>query len=95
MCQFVDKDNNCTLAERLLANYAAKSGRPLTATGKYMVSKVREIIESDGKYINRDVAKAVDISLSSLLTYFESAKDNCQMGTLNKNGYSYKRSSNC
>ena len=31
------------------------------ATGKNNVIKVREIIESDGKYIVRDIAKAVVI----------------------------------
>ena len=41
-----------------------KSGRPETATGKPNVSKVREILESDGRYIDRGIAKAVGISLS-------------------------------
>ncbi|XP_062582211.1 histone-lysine N-methyltransferase SETMAR-like [Saccostrea cucullata] len=43
---------------------AAKSGRPVTVSGKRNVSKVKEIIESDGRYTVRDIAKAVGISLS-------------------------------
>lgn len=43
---------------------AAKSGRPVTVSGKTNVSKVKEIIESDGRYTIRDIAKAVGISLS-------------------------------
>ena len=35
---------------------AAKYGRPVTVTGKTTVSKVREIIESDGRYTIRDIA---------------------------------------
>ncbi|XP_062593106.1 histone-lysine N-methyltransferase SETMAR-like [Saccostrea cucullata] len=41
---------------------AAKSGLPVTVSGKTNVSKVKEIIESDGRYTIRDIAKAVGIS---------------------------------
>ena len=45
------------------------SGWPVTATGKNNVSKVREIIESDGRYPGgrytiHNIAKVIDISLS-------------------------------
>ena len=40
-----------------------KSGRPVTATGKTNVSKVREIIKSDGGNTIRGVFKVVGISL--------------------------------
>lgn len=44
---------------------AAKSDRPVTLRqSRANVSKVGEMIESDGRYTIRDVAKAVDISLS-------------------------------
>ena len=42
----------------------AKTERPVTVTGKANVTKVREIIESDGRYTIRDIAKAVGILLS-------------------------------
>lgn len=43
----------------------AKSDRPVTLRqSRANVSKVGEMIESDGRYTIRDVAKAVDISLS-------------------------------
>ena len=45
-------------------NNAAKSGRPVTVTDKTNVSKVKEIIESDGWHTIRDISKAVGISLS-------------------------------
>ena len=45
---------------------SAESGRPVTATGKNNVSKVREIIESDDSYIVLDITKADGISLSSV-----------------------------
>ena len=38
---------------------AAKSERPVTATDKNDVSKVRETIESDGRYTVRDIANAI------------------------------------
>lgn len=38
---------------------AAKFGRPVTITGKANVSKAREIIESDGRYMIHNIAKAV------------------------------------
>ena len=34
---------------------AAKSGRPVTVTGKTNVSKVKDRIESDGRYTTRDI----------------------------------------
>lgn len=43
---------------------AGKSGRPVTATGKSNVSKVRDMIETDGRHTIRDIARAVGISLS-------------------------------
>ena len=43
---------------------AAKSGRPVSATGKNNVSKVRKIIKSDKRYTVRDIVKAVGITLS-------------------------------
>jgi hypothetical protein len=36
-----------------------KFDRPVTVTGRTNVSEVREIIESDGRYMIRDIAKAV------------------------------------
>ena len=45
---------------------AAKSGQPVTVTGKNNVSKVKAIIESDGRYMIRNIAKAVGISLSQV-----------------------------
>ena len=48
MRQFVDGERNFTLAHNV--KDAAKSGRPVTATGKKNVSIIREIIESDGRY---------------------------------------------
>ena len=38
---------------------AVKSGRPVTATDKASVSKDRGIIENDGRYTRRDIAKAI------------------------------------
>lgn len=47
---------------------AAKSDRPVTLRqSRANVSKVGEMIESDGRYTIRDVAKAVDISLHLIL----------------------------
>lgn len=43
---------------------AAKSGRHITVTDKANVSKVREIMESNGRYMINDTEKAVGISLS-------------------------------
>lgn len=43
---------------------AAKSGRPVTLTCKAHVSKVRELIGSDGRHTFRDIAKAVGMSVS-------------------------------
>lgn len=40
---------------------AAKSCRPVIVTGKATVSKVRKMVESDGRYTIRDIFKAVDI----------------------------------
>ena len=37
--------------------------------GRVNVSKVREIIESDGRYTIRDIAKAVGISLSRVHSF--------------------------
>lgn len=45
---------------------ATKLGRPVTVTCKTNVSKVREIIETDGRYIIRNIAKGVGISLSQM-----------------------------
>lgn len=50
---------------------AAKSGRPMTVTCKTNVSKVREIIKSDGSYTTRDIAKAVGIKLSRVHFIFK------------------------
>lgn len=44
--------------------YPAKFWRPVIVTGKANVSKVRENIESDGRYTIRIIAIAVGISLS-------------------------------
>ena len=43
---------------------ATKSGLPVTATCKTNISKVREIIESDGRYMIREMAITIGISLS-------------------------------
>ena len=43
---------------------AAKLGRPVTATGKTNASKVREIIESGGRYIYCGNVKTVGILLT-------------------------------
>ena len=43
---------------------APKFGRPVTVAGKTNVSKVKEIIERDGRYTIWEIAKAVGISLS-------------------------------
>ena len=40
---------------------AAKSGRPVTVTGKANVSKVKEMIQSGERYTIRDISKGVDI----------------------------------
>ena len=45
---------------------AAKSERSVTATDKNNVSKVRETIESDGRYTVSDIANAVGVSLVSV-----------------------------
>ncbi len=64
---------------------AAKSGRPVTATGKTNVSKVREIIESEGEiYDSRYCQRCWHITIKSTFhseAYFESTKDVCQMDT--------------
>ena len=63
MRQFVGGERNFILAQILL-KMLQKSGRPVTATGKINVSKVREIIENDGRYTIRAISKPVGISLS-------------------------------
>lgn len=42
----------------------AISGQPVTVTGKANVANVKKIIESDGRYTIRNIAKFVGISLS-------------------------------
>lgn len=57
---------------------AAKSDRPVTLRqSRANVSKVGEMIESDGRYTIRDVAKAI-VGAFNFEAYFESAKDFCQ-----------------
>ena len=57
---------------------ATKSGRPVIATGKTNVSKVREIIDSDGRYMIREIVKAVGIvSIFHSEVYFESTNTFC------------------
>ena len=62
MRQFVFKGRNFILAKS--DKDATKSLGPVTATGKTNISKVREIIENDGRYTICDIAKAVGILLS-------------------------------
>ena len=59
---------------------AAKSGRPVTVTGKANVSKVREIIESDGRYCQSSWHIAI-AGAFHFEAYFECTKDFCQMDT--------------
>jgi hypothetical protein len=47
-------------------NNTAKSGRPVTVTGKTIVSKVGLIIDNDDRYSIHDIAKTVGISLSQV-----------------------------
>ena len=44
---------------------APKSGRPKFASRKEIVSKIKEIIEGDVRFTVRDIARKVDISLST------------------------------
>ena len=59
---------------------AAKSGQPASATGKKNVLKVMNIIESDGIYTIRDIAKAI-VGILHSEACFESTKDFYQMDT--------------
>ena len=43
---------------------APKSGRPKSASRKEIISKIKEIIEGDARFIVRDIARKVGISLS-------------------------------
>ena len=45
---------------------AQKSGRPKSASGKEIVSKIREIIEGDSRFTVRDIARQVGISQSTI-----------------------------
>ena len=45
---------------------APKSGRPKSASRKEIVSKIKEIIEGDARFIDRDIARKVGISLSTV-----------------------------
>ena len=45
---------------------ATRPVRPVTLMGNTNVSNIKEIIESDGRYTIRDIAKAVSISLSRM-----------------------------
>ena len=45
---------------------APKSGRPKSASLKEIVSKIKEIIEGDGRFSVRDIARKVGISLSTV-----------------------------
>ena len=45
---------------------APKSGRPKFASRKEIVSKIKEIIEGDARFTVRDIARKVDISLSTV-----------------------------
>lgn len=45
---------------------ATKFGRPVIATGKANVSKVRKIDDSDDRHTIRDIAIAVVVSLSRM-----------------------------
>ena len=45
---------------------APKSGRPKSASRKEIVSKIKEIIEGDARFTVRDIARKVDISLSTV-----------------------------
>lgn len=80
-------------------NDEAMSCWPVTATGKANVSKVRYIVEPDGRYTILDIANAVVIPLLRahffFKAYFESTTDFFQMYTayidrLPKNGFQYK-----
>lgn len=57
----------------------------MTVTGKANVANVKKIIESDGRYTIRNIAKFVGISLSLgqylFEAFFESTKDFCQIDT--------------
>ena len=45
---------------------APKSGRPKSASRKEIVAKIKEIIEGDDRFTVRDIARKVDISLSTV-----------------------------
>ena len=45
---------------------APKSGRPKFASPKEIVSKIKKIIEGDARFTVRDIARKVDISLSTV-----------------------------
>ena len=45
---------------------ALKSGRPVSAIHKEIVSKKKEIIEGDARFTVRDIARKVGISLSTV-----------------------------
>ena len=46
--------------------YAPKSGGPKLASRKEIVSKIKEITEGDAKFIDRDIAGKIGISLSTV-----------------------------
>ena len=59
---------------------ALKSGRPKSASGKEIISKIKEIIEGDSRFTVCDIARKVGISLSAVHLIlkkhkFESQKD--------------------
>jgi hypothetical protein len=65
----------------LAGTESIKDGRPVTVAGKANVSKVKEMIESNDKYLICYTAKAIGILLLQLhfKAYFESKIGFCQM----------------
>ena len=59
---------------------APKSGRPKSASRKEIVSKIKEIIEGDARFTDRDIARKVGISLSTVHLICEEAFETGESG---------------
>ena len=106
MRQFVGGERKVHIGTEFVKD-VKNSGRPVNATGKANVSKVKEIIESDGRYTIRDIAKAICISLSLAQFIQKRILKVRQISTRwipllltderkkKKERYAYKRTNNC
>ena len=76
MTQFGGRKKKLSLVESI--KNAPKSGRPKSASGKEIVSKIKEIIEGDARFTVRDIGRHITFNGSPYFEEaFESQKDFC------------------